>query len=86
MQTTRDPGHGFAAPVLDAQATFRAVLDALARPGTVMALTRPGLVPPPGLPAAAAAVLLALADRDTPVFLAGGRAHPAAHWLAFHTG
>ncbi|MBP0651791.1 phosphonate C-P lyase system protein PhnH, partial [Mycobacterium tuberculosis] len=61
------------------------VLDALARPGTVMALTRPGLVPPPGLPAAAAAVLLALADRDTPVFLAGGRAHPAAHWLAFHT-
>jgi alpha-D-ribose 1-methylphosphonate 5-triphosphate synthase subunit PhnH len=83
---THDPGHGFAAPVFDAQAVFRRLLDALARPGTAASLDRPGLVAPPGLPKAAAAVLLALADRDTPVWLAGGKAHPAAPWLAFHAG
>jgi alpha-D-ribose 1-methylphosphonate 5-triphosphate synthase subunit PhnH len=81
-----DPGHGFAAAGLDAQGCFRAVLDALARPGTTVSLARPGLVAPPGLPLAAAAVLLTLADRDTPVWLPGGRAHAAARWLAFHTG
>lgn len=83
---TIDPGLGFADPVFDAQAVFRRLLDALARPGTVADLDRPGLVAPPGLPKAAAAVLLALADRDTPVWLAGGKAHAAAPWLAFHSG
>lgn len=83
---TIDPGLGFADPVFDAQAVFRRLLDALARPGTIADLDRPGLVAPPGLPKAAAAVILALADRDTPVWLAGGKAHPAAPWLGFHAG
>jgi alpha-D-ribose 1-methylphosphonate 5-triphosphate synthase subunit PhnH len=84
--THNEPGHGFAAPVFDAQAVFRHLLDALARPGTVATVDRAGLIAPAGLPKAAAALLLTLADRDTAVYLAGGKAHPAAHWLAFHAG
>jgi alpha-D-ribose 1-methylphosphonate 5-triphosphate synthase subunit PhnH len=81
-----DPGHGFASPVFDAQAVFRRLLDGLSHPGTIADLSRAGLTAPDGLPAAAAAFLLALADHDTPVWLAGGKTTPAARWLAFHTG
>jgi alpha-D-ribose 1-methylphosphonate 5-triphosphate synthase subunit PhnH len=74
---------GFADPVLDAQACFRAVLDAMARPGRVHRL--PGRPAPPApLGAAAAAVLLTLADADTPVWLDAGAAAEA--WLRFHAG
>jgi alpha-D-ribose 1-methylphosphonate 5-triphosphate synthase subunit PhnH len=86
MHTTRDPGRGFADPVFDSQAAFRALLGAMSRPGEVHSLARPGFTPPDGLPLAAAACLLTLADHDTPVWLAGGAGHPAAHWLAFHAG
>lgn len=82
----RDPGHGFASPIFDAQATFRKIQDALARPGIVQTLDRHGLGAANGLPLAATAILLTLADYATPVFLPGGSDHPAAHWLAFHTG
>lgn len=50
----------------DAQRTFRAVLDALSRPGTTV-----GLPVPDGLPTALGP-LLALADLDTPMCLLGG--------------
>lgn len=74
---------GFAEPVLDAQRCFRAVLEAMARPGRVQHL--PGLpVPPAPLGPAAAAVLLTLADAETPVWLDAGEA--AASWLRFHAG
>jgi alpha-D-ribose 1-methylphosphonate 5-triphosphate synthase subunit PhnH len=74
---------GFAEPVLDAQRCFRAVLDAMARPGRVQRL--PDLPEPPApLGAAAAAVLLTLADADTPVWLDAGAA--VAAWLRFHAG
>lgn len=74
---------GFAEPVLDAQRCFRAVLEAMARPGRVQRL--PGLPTPPApLGAAAAAVLLTLADAETPVWLDAGEA--AAAWLRFHAG
>jgi alpha-D-ribose 1-methylphosphonate 5-triphosphate synthase subunit PhnH len=74
---------GFADPVTDAQACFRSVLDAMARPGQVHAVH--GLFAPPPLCNAAAAVLLTLADHETPLWL-DPRAEPAAAWLAFHTG
>jgi alpha-D-ribose 1-methylphosphonate 5-triphosphate synthase subunit PhnH len=78
---------GFADPVLDAQGVFRAVMDALARPGTVQALSS-ALVPPAPLPPELAAVALALADHDAPVWLdAPLAAAPAvADFLRFHTG
>ena len=78
---------GFAAPVRDAQATFRALLDAMARPGTIANLPTPAEPPPAPLCPAGAAAALALCDVDTPVWLEGGLAKggvPA--WLRFHCG
>jgi alpha-D-ribose 1-methylphosphonate 5-triphosphate synthase subunit PhnH len=76
---------GFADPVIDAAATFRAALDAMARPGRVHAAGE-GLTPPAPMSQAAAAVLLTLADGDAPVWLAGGFARPdVARFLRFHT-
>jgi len=77
-------GAGFAEPVGDAQAVFRAVLDALARPGRIVAVPA-SFTPPAGVSPAAAAALLALADTDTPLWL-----HPelaqAAGFFRFHCG
>ncbi len=62
---------GFADPVFNGQAVFRAVMDAMARPGSIHHL--PELAQPPSpLSASAAAVALTLCDQDTPVFLDAG--------------
>jgi alpha-D-ribose 1-methylphosphonate 5-triphosphate synthase subunit PhnH len=82
----RDPGRGFADPIFDSQATYRKLQDTLARPGLIQSLDRDGFAAVEGLPLAAAATLLTLADYTTPVWLAGGSDHPAASWLAFHSG
>ena len=74
---------GFAAPVGDAQSCFRAVLDAMAHPGRIV--TAGALAAPPPLAPATAAVLLTLADVDTPVFL-DDAAMVAADWVRFHCG
>jgi alpha-D-ribose 1-methylphosphonate 5-triphosphate synthase subunit PhnH len=78
---------GFADPVFDAQSVFRAVMDAMARPGD----TRPVRViaaPPAPLAATAAAVALTLCDHDTALWLDPTLAASDAvrSWLAFHTG
>jgi alpha-D-ribose 1-methylphosphonate 5-triphosphate synthase subunit PhnH len=78
---------GFTDPVHDAQGTFRAVMDALARPGLSRPLA-PGLAPPAPLTPELAAVALTLCDADTPVWLdaaLAGRPEVAAY-LRFHTG
>ena len=78
---------GFADPVRASQATFRAVLDAMARPGTVRPIAVGAPAPPP-LCAGAAAIALTLCDHDTPVWLDGDlRANGGvAEWLRFHCG
>lgn len=74
---------GFADPVLDGQATFRAVLEAMSRPGRVQ-WAGGALRPPAPLNQAAAAVLLTLADADTGFAHDAGAAAEA--WLRFHCG
>lgn len=75
---------GFADPVRDSQACFRAVLDAFARPGTIHGVAA-ALDPPPPLHRATAAALLTLVDADTPLWL-DDAAEEAAGWVAFHCG
>jgi alpha-D-ribose 1-methylphosphonate 5-triphosphate synthase subunit PhnH len=74
---------GFADPVLDAQRCFRAVLEAMSRPGRVLRAGA-GLAPPAPLCPAAGAVLLTLADADTPLWLDAGAA--VESWARFHCG
>ncbi len=78
---------GFADPVHDAQGVFRAVLDALARPGTIQPIPA-RLDPPAPLTPELAAIALALTDRDTPVWLDPvlADAPDVAAYLRFHTG
>jgi len=75
---------GFADPVMDAQAIFRAVLTAMAEPGRIL---RPAPLPPAAAPlnAVTTAILLTLADLDTPVWLDAAADAAAAH-LRFHCG
>jgi alpha-D-ribose 1-methylphosphonate 5-triphosphate synthase subunit PhnH len=74
---------GFAAPVGDAQACFRLVLDAMARPGLVHIVL--GASAPAPLCDAAAAAALTLLDHETPLWLDQSVA-AARSWIAFHTG
>ena len=75
---------GFADPVRDSQAVFRAVLDAMARPGRVHRVAAPASPPPP-LHRATAAVLLTLVDAETPLCL-DPAAEAARDWILFHCG
>ncbi|HEY1723115.1 MAG TPA: phosphonate C-P lyase system protein PhnH [Magnetospirillaceae bacterium] len=77
---------GFADPVLDAQRVFRAVLDAMARPGTIIEIPSPSTPPEPVMPAVGA-VLLSLADHETPVWIDHESKAPGfSAWLGFHCG
>ncbi len=66
------PGAGLKDPVMHSQAVFRCVMTALAEPGIVRPLDASvlsALEAPAPLTAASAAILLALADYETPVWL-----------------
>lgn len=75
---------GFADPVAGAQQTFRAVLDAMARPGEVRRVAAPEAMPEGWSPALAAAALT-LFDQETPVWL-DHAAERATAYLRFHCG
>lgn len=78
---------GFVDPVIGAQRAFRAMMDALARPGTVRALPS-GLLPPAPLTPELAAVALTIADHEAPLWLDAPLAdNPAVvDYLRFHSG
>lgn len=80
------PAAGFDDPVQQSQQAFRALLDAMARPGRVTTVeTEAGH--PGGLSPALAAALLTLADLDTPVWLGPGfDTDDVKTWLRFHSG
>ena len=75
---------GFTDPVTEAQACFRALLDAMARPGRLHQAGE-ALQPPAPLAAATAATLLTLVDAEAPLWLDPAAAD-AWPWLAFHCG
>lgn len=79
---------GFADATHDAQAVFRAVLDALARPGRLQTLpASDGLQAPTPLSRGLTALLLTLLDAETSLHLEGPLASDAAWMYArFHTG
>jgi alpha-D-ribose 1-methylphosphonate 5-triphosphate synthase subunit PhnH len=76
---------GLADPVFGSQIVFRTVLDALSAPGKIFNLSDSLAGTPANLPPAAAALLLTLADYETPVWLAG-EDQETRRWLSFHTG
>lgn len=76
---------GFSTPSLQSAQAFRRVMDAMARPGTIVEIE--GAAPPAPLSVAAGGVVLTLCDPETPVYLAGMADAPAVRdWIAFHTG
>jgi alpha-D-ribose 1-methylphosphonate 5-triphosphate synthase subunit PhnH len=87
MTTVAELPAGFADKVLSAQSTFRSVMSAMARPGSVQRIAAA-----PGAPAAmmrgTAAIALTLFDHDTPLWLDPlmSATSEAAKWLKFHTG
>jgi alpha-D-ribose 1-methylphosphonate 5-triphosphate synthase subunit PhnH len=86
MTTVAELPAGFADKVLSAQSTFRSVMDAMARPGSVQRIAAAA-----GTPAAmmrgTAAIALTLFDHDTPVWLDPriSETSDVAKWLKFHT-
>jgi alpha-D-ribose 1-methylphosphonate 5-triphosphate synthase subunit PhnH len=86
MTTVAELPAGFSDKVLSAQSTFRSVMDAMARPGSIQRIAFVA-----GTPAAmmrgTAAIALTLFDHDTPVWLdTRMSATPdVAKWLKFHT-
>jgi alpha-D-ribose 1-methylphosphonate 5-triphosphate synthase subunit PhnH len=87
MTTVAELPAGFADKVLSAQSTFRSVMDAMARPGSVQRI-----VATAGTPGAmmrgTAAIALTLFDHDTPVWLDPlmSETSNVTKWLKFHTG
>src|ERR1700682_4135305 len=87
MPTVAELPAGFADKVLSAQSTFRSVMDAMARPGSVQRI-----VAAAGAPAAMmrgiAAIGPTLFDHHTPLWLDPRMSETSdvAKWLKFHTG
>jgi alpha-D-ribose 1-methylphosphonate 5-triphosphate synthase subunit PhnH len=82
-------GRGFADPGHDAQQVFRAVLEAMSRPGRVQTLPCAALaaLEPPSAERGRWAVLLSLLDAETSVWLDPQASPPhAVDYLRFHTG
>lgn len=76
---------GFADPAVQSAHGFRALLEAMARPGRIFTVA--GAEPPAPLSVAAGVALLVLTDSTTPLHLAGAADCEAVRgWIGFHTG
>lgn len=79
-------GRGFEDLALDSQGVFRRVLSAISKPGEIHP-AKTDVESPEGLHPAAAAVLLALLDQDTRLWLSPAfDSGVAGAYLRFHTG
>ena len=76
---------GFQDLIHDSQSTFKTLLNALSRPGTINNIAAQ-LIPPKGLNIACAAACLTLLDLETQVWLQSGLDKKVKNWLLFHTG
>jgi alpha-D-ribose 1-methylphosphonate 5-triphosphate synthase subunit PhnH len=77
--------NGFADLARDSQRVFRAVMNAMARPGSIVDVDA-GLAPPEPLATGAAALALALCDFETPLWLDAAMSNEATRgYLRFHT-
>ena len=76
---------GFQDLIHDSQSTFKTLLDALSRPGSVNEITAQ-LTPPSKLNIACAAACLTLFDLETEVWLQPELDEEVKNWLLFHTG
>ena len=86
MTTVAELPAGFADKVVSAQSTFRSVMDALARPGSVQRIAATAGTPGVMM-RGAAAIALTLFDHDTPIWLDAKMSETSevAKWLKFHT-
>ena len=87
MTTVAELPAGFADKVLSAQSTFRSVMDAMARPGSVQRIAV-AVGAPAAMMRGAAAIALTLFDHDTPLWLDPlmSGTPDVTKWLKFHTG
>ena len=87
MTTVAELPEGFADKVLSAQSTFRSVMDAMARPGSVQRIAVTTAAPL-CLMRGTAAIALTLFDHDTPIWLDTRMSETSdlTKWLKFHTG
>ncbi|MDX3971813.1 MAG: phosphonate C-P lyase system protein PhnH [Bradyrhizobium sp.] len=87
MTTIAELPPAFADKVLSAQSTFRSVMDAMARPGSVQRIVPMAGAPGPMM-RGTAAIALTLFDHDTPLWLDARMVESSdlVKWLKFHTG
>jgi alpha-D-ribose 1-methylphosphonate 5-triphosphate synthase subunit PhnH len=87
MTTVAEMPAGFANKVLSAQSTFRSVMDAMARPGSVQRIAAAAGAPANIMMRGTAAIALTLFDHDTPLWLDPlmSETSDVAKWLKFHT-
>jgi alpha-D-ribose 1-methylphosphonate 5-triphosphate synthase subunit PhnH len=86
MTTIAELPAGFADKVASAQSTFRSVMDAMARPGTVHRIVAVAGMPAPMM-RGTASIALTLFDHDTPIWLDPRMSETSevTRWLKFHT-
>ena len=86
MTTIAEMPAGFSDKVLSAQSTFRSVMEAMARPGSIQRIVSAAGAPLAMMPGSAA-IALTLFDHDTPIWLDSkmSATPDVGKWLKFHT-